>query len=107
MSAPRTQRDDIGQLKTDVEVIKLDQKYIKQSVDDVKNTLKNMAYVKQSDFFEFRKKTEDDILALQKLNSENALGAYFSNLLSSKALTLVAGAIIAAAIYFIAKGGVK
>lgn len=94
-------------METDVALIKQEQRNQSATLNRIEKTIENFAFVSQKDYDKDMLGENGVMARLRKLedyNSKNSIGTTFATLLSSKALTTIAGAVILAAVYFIAKG---
>lgn len=92
---------DVSELKTNQALTQRDVQYIKDGQDDLKQAVQKIVYPSMELF----NKLETRVTNLEIENKNNTLGTVFANLLANKAFTLVAGAIIAAALYYVVTKG--
>lgn len=89
-------------IETDIALIKQEQKNQSATLGRIEKTIENFSFVSQKDY-DKDMLGENGVMArlrnLENYNSRNSIGATFANILSSKALTIVAGGMIAAALY--------
>lgn len=105
--ATAKERDDIQALKTDVAVIKSEQSTQGKTLERIELNIERFSFVSQKDY-DNDMRGENGVYkrlkTLEEYNSTNSLGTTFAQLLSSKALTVIAAGLIGAAIFFVARG---